>query len=204
MSEEKKYSVELDSVFVEKFYGLIDQPVPEKVDLDGLKNALEQIKTKMNNMLLGAQTSSPIISPASTIKSDYLKGGESEKVIRPKTILVVDDLGIITYQLDLMFKKMGFQVVVSHEINDAIEKFKTQDFGYTVMDLFIPTEREGFILLDEIKKLSLLCKLNTKIIVMTASSKREYRTNCKNHGADHFIEKTAGWQKELMKVVAAD
>ena len=66
------------------------------------------------------------------------------------------------------------------------------------MDLFVPTEKEGFLLLDELKKLVLLCKLDTKIVVMTASSKNEYKANCKNRGADYYIEKSQGWQNELI------
>lgn len=199
MSEDK-YQVELDQKFVDNFYGLVDLPAPYDINLNDLQKVLDQVKTKFSNMALNS-VHMPIASEKSNFanSSDYSKNAEGkDDIVRPKTVLVVDDLGIITYQLEILFKRIGYQVVVSNEINDAIEKYKTQDFGYTVMDLFIPTEREGFILLDEIKKLSLLCKLNTKIIVMTASSKPEYKSNCTNRGADVFIEKAPGWQKELM------
>ncbi len=115
------------------------------------------------------------------------------------SVLVVDDLGVITYQLDRLLSQRGFDVTISKEIYDSIDKYKKQDFKLVVMDLFIPTEREGFILLDEIKKLSLLCKLNTKIVVMTAFSKNEYKARCLNRGADYYIEKAAGWQDKILK-----
>ncbi len=114
-------------------------------------------------------------------------------------ILVVDDLGVITYQLDRLLSQQGFNVTISKEIYDSIDKYKKQDYKLVVMDLFIPTEREGFILLDEIKKLSLLCKLNTKIVVMTAFSKNEYKARCLNRGADYYIEKAPGWQDKVLK-----
>jgi CheY-like chemotaxis protein len=194
-------SVELDSKFIDEFYALADMSAPEEVTLESLKEVVTKIKEKINKALLGsnAPKTSDITKPE--LQNVFLQGGEKpEKTVRAKRVLIVDDLGIITYQLEVLYKRMGFEVSVSNEINDAIEKFKKQDYGYAVIDLFIPTDREGFILLDELKKLSLLCKLNTMIIVMTASSKPEYKINCKNHGADHYIEKAPGWQKELMSV----
>ncbi len=206
MSSEN-YNIDLDKQFIEKLYGLDDMPAPPDISLDELKNVLEKIQTKINGLLMNTSSIAPAttqssLKPASA--QPVAASSSSTPVDRPKTIMVVDDLGIVTYQLKILFQKLGFEVTVSQEINDAIEKFKVKDFGYVVIDLFIPTEREGFILLDEIKKLSLLCQLNTKIIVMTASSKPEYKTNCKNHGADAFVEKAPGWQEELIKHCSTD
>jgi CheY-like chemotaxis protein len=187
----EKFNIELDSKFVENLFGLVDKIPPEEVTLEDLKNIVDQIKTKLNSVS---------ISPVNTggIGSEPMSFELADDLARPKTVLIVDDLGIITYQLEILFKKMGFEVVISQEINDAIDKYKKQDFGFAIIDLFIPTEREGFILLDELKKLSLLCKLNTRIIVMTASSKQEYMNKCINRGADAYIEKSPGWQKRIM------
>lgn len=190
-----KYTIELDSNFVENFFGLAGMLPPDEICLSDLKAALVEIKTKIKNMGLSSLSASSPQNPQANLLSGASQEGSDT---RPKSVLIVDDLGIITYQLDVLFKRMGFEVVISQEIYDAIGKYKKQDFGYAVIDLFIPTEREGFILLDELKKLSLLCKLNTQIIVMTASSKPEYKTKCLNRGADFYIEKAAGWQKAIM------
>ena len=123
---------------------------------------------------------------------------KDKSIIRPRSVLVVDDLGIIIFQLNLLFKRLNFDVVTSQDTSDAIEKFKAKDFGYAILDLYIPTEREGFYLLDEIKKISLLAKLNTKIIVMSATSRESYKVKAVQHGADVFIEKTQGWQKNII------
>ncbi|MDD3151053.1 MAG: response regulator [Candidatus Gastranaerophilales bacterium] len=207
MSSEK-INIELDHKFLENLYALVDSQPPDEVTLDSLNEAINTIKEKMSDYILssaGLTSQTPAegatqASRASENVTNFVEStdGAVDTPPRPKSILIVDDLGIITYQLEILFRKMGFEVVVSKEINDAIEKFKKQDFGYTIIDLFIPTDREGFILLDELKKLILLCKLNTKIIVMTATSKTEYKEKCKNRGADAYIEKTPGWQKELV------
>ncbi len=193
----EKFSIEVDSKFIQNLFGLADMLPPEEVQLDDLHNIVGKIKDKLNNIIMGSSGVTPTQAGGVTSSSDLPMTEASSD--RPKSVLVVDDLGIITYQLEILFKKMGFEVTISQEINDAIEKYKKQDYGYVVIDLFIPTEREGFILLDEIKKLALFCKLNTRIIVMTASSKPEYQTKCLNRGADFYVEKSPGWQKKIME-----
>ncbi len=186
-SDKKK--IEIDSVFVQKIFSLADLIPPEEVTSIDLNRALTKIELKFNSMLasqnnVGAGTSD-------TTQSKLPENG--------KKVLVVDDMGIIAYQLDVIFKKMGFDVIVSQEIYDAIEKFRADKFDFAVIDLFIPTEKEGFILLDELKKMSIINRHDTKIIVMTASSKVENKEKCLRKGASFYIEKAQGWQKKIME-----
>jgi len=123
---------------------------------------------------------------------------DSDEQDKP-TVLLIDDLGVILYQLNLAFRKLNMVTYTAREIFDALDKFKKKKFSWVVMDLFIPTDREGFILLAEIKKIIKLKRLKTKIIVITASSKKEYRQLCLAKGADYFFEKSSGWQTLLTK-----
>lgn len=202
----KKMSIEVSQDLLKELFELADMPPPTEVEEEKLKEVIEIIKTKLSAAVsLISNSTNPSVAPAvpsnetSTAKPDLAISPGNAKHLN--TILVVDDLGIVTVQLQALFKKLGFEVTVSNELFDAIEKYKTQDFGYTVTDLFIPTEREGFLLVDEIKKLSLLCKLNTKIIVMSASNKKEHKEKCLNRGADHYVEKAPGWQQKLSDIV---
>lgn len=203
-------SIEVTSGFLQNFFGLADMMPPDDVSVDDLNKAVKTIKQKLDNAILsqssmasgsmGGSTSLNMSGLASLPEeNEYLKGGEvADTTLRSKNVLIVDDLGIITYQLEILFKKLGFEVTVSRELYDAIDNYKKKDFGYVILDLFIPTEREGFILLDEIKKLALFCKLNTKIIMMSASARPEYKDKCINRGADAYVEKTTGWQKNII------
>ena len=69
------------------------------------------------------------------------------------------------------------------------------------MDLFIPTEREGFILLTELKKLALSYEKNTVIGVITASPRKEIEQQCRARGADFFLEKNSDWQNSLCNIM---
>lgn len=199
MSE--KVNIEVDTFFLEDFFQLGDMQVPAIVDIDNLNQVLKIVKNKLDT---AASLKNIAPAPSSGFSGTNPSSGAAKApaVIpkNPKSVLVVDDLGIVTVQLESVLKKLGFQVTISKELFDAIEKYKAQDFGYAVVDLFIPTEREGFILIDEIKKLSLLCKLNTKIIVMSASTKKEHKEKCLNRGADSFVEKSPGWQNRIADI----
>ena len=116
-------------------------------------------------------------------------------------ILVIDDLGVITYQLGVVFKRAGFLSISSKEIYDAIDKFKRNYFDVVIMDLFIPTEREGFILLEELKKISQKRNDELAIGVMSASTRKEHKQLCQKKGAAFYVEKVDDWQRDLFSLI---
>ena len=124
-----------------------------------------------------------------------------EEQLTGDAILVVDDLGVITYQLKVLLSKFEMDVDCSQEIYDAVNKYKKRKYLYVIMDLFIPTEREGFILLTELKKLAIAYDVKTVIGVITASPRKEIEQQCKNRGADFFLEKNNEWQSSLLKIM---
>ena len=69
------------------------------------------------------------------------------------------------------------------------------------MDLFIPTEREGFILLAELRKMAAAANAKTIIGVITASPRKETEAQCKARGADFFLEKNSDWQNTLVGIM---
>lgn len=194
MSE--KISIEVDSDFLKKFFKLGDMQAPAEVELDDMNKVIDKVLKKLET-LASLQNHVPGSSQAAPAQNS---SAAVDAPKNPKNVLVVDDLGIVTVQMESVLKKLGFDVTVSRELFDAIDKYKSQDFGYAIIDLFIPTEREGFILIDEIKKMSLLCKLNTKIVVMTASNKKEHKDKCMNRGASYYIEKMPGWQEKIAEI----
>ena len=202
MSEENqsaKRTIEVDTEFLESLYGLVGKiPPGEKgINVDLLKDLILDIKRKMEKIKTEALQEA---SAPKARKSDNIQAADEmqEEIANEKAVLIVDDLGVITYQLGVMFRNLGYDVTIAKEIYDAITKYKKQMFKLVIMDLFIPTDREGFLLLDELVKLSKMNDCQTVIGVMTASSKREHRQLCKKKGADFYIEKVEDWQQELI------
>ena len=116
--------------------------------------------------------------------------------------MIVDDLGVITYQLKVLLSQFDYDIDCSQEIYDAVSKYKKRKYEYVVMDLFIPTEREGFILLTELKKMAAASGVKTVVGVITASPRKEIEQQCKNRGADFFLEKNSDWQSALFNIMS--
>ena len=200
MSEEQqsnKRTIEIDDDFFDQLYGLVGKipPGAKNINVDLLKDLILDIKRKMDQ--IKTETIESMTSPkrSRTVTDSIDDENEENK----KSVLIVDDLGVITYQLSVMFRNMGYEPVIAKEIYDAITKYKKQTFDIVIIDLFIPTDREGFLLLDELVKLTKRDEKNTIIGVMTASSKKEHRQLCMKKGADFYIEKVEDWQNSLIE-----
>lgn len=199
MSEERR-TIEVDSEFLDSLYGLVDKiPPGEKgINVDLLKDLILDIKRKMER--IKTDTLDEASSHRGKRANDNIQSSDDvESEVNHKKVLIVDDLGVITYQLGVMFRNMGYDVTIAKEIYDAITKYKKDSFKLVIMDLFIPTDREGFLLLDELVKMSKIKNGGTTIGVMTASSKKEHRQLCMKKGADFYIEKVEDWQNELIE-----
>jgi len=180
-------NIDLDDDFLTRFFDLTDAAPPTNVTIVELRKQMSSIEQLLNSLNKQLQK----------YKFSTKAEEESSAASFSQAILVVDDLGVITYQLKILLSKLNFEVDTSQEVFDALTKFKKRHYKFVIMDLFIPTDREGFILLDELKKLSDETNVGTIIGVMTASAKKEHIALCKKHGADFFIEKIDNWQTVL-------
>ena len=99
--------------------------------------------------------------------------------------------------MSIIFKRAGYLPITSKEIYDAIEKYKRSSFDFVIMDLFIPTEREGFIMLEELNKIAASRSEVPMIAIMSASTRKDYKQMCQKKGAAFYVEKLDDWQKEL-------
>ena len=187
-------NIDLDDEFLKLFYSITNASVPEDVTLHGIKKQLIQIVDVIRE--INENSKKPYKSDA--LGNNTPEEKEEEEENTGPAILVIDDLGVITYQLKVLLSKFEMEVDCSQEIYDAVNKYKKRKYQYVVMDLFIPTEREGFILLTELKKLAQVYGVKTVIGVITASARKEIEQQCKLRGADFFLEKNNEWQAILL------
>ena len=186
-------NIELDDEFLTLFYNITNDTPPKNIELLDLKrqlvNGVETVKE------LNENARKPVVSKAINPLA------QEEDELKGPAILIVDDLGVITYQLKVLLSQFDYDIDCSQEIYDAVSKFKKRKYSYVVMDLFIPTEREGFILLTELKKMALAAGVKTVIGVITASPRKEIEQQCKARGADFFLEKNSDWQNALFGIM---
>jgi len=186
-------NVDLDDEFLKLFYSITNSKVPNDVNLHDLKAQLIDIVDVIKDLNLNAKK---------PYKSNALgNNDDDEEAESGPAILVVDDLGVITYQLKVLLSRFEMDVDCSQEIYDAVNKYKKRKYAYIVMDLFIPTEREGFILLTELKKLAQRYNVKSVIGIITASPRKEIEHQCKLRGADFFLEKNNEWQSALLDIM---
>ncbi len=188
-------NIDIDDEFLKLFYDITNSKPPKEVALLDLKNQLINIVDTIKE--LNANAKKPILSRA----INPLLAEEEEEEKQGPAILIVDDLGVITYQLKVLLSAFDYDIECSQEIYDAVNKYKARRHRYVVMDLFIPTEREGFILLTELKKMALSYGSPTTVGVITASPRKETEAQCKARGADFFLEKNNDWQSSLFNIM---
>ena len=175
MSNDDK--VEVNKEVAEQIFKLAHMPSATEANNENMLHAISNIKTA-------------------------LQPGE-EAVFNPTSnnILVIDDIGVVTYQLKILLKNLGYNVQVAKDIFTGLNAFVKANYAFVIMDLFVSTEQEGYTLLHETKKIITKHNLNTKIIVITASNKAENKVKCINGGADYFVKKDAGWQDKIIELV---
>ena len=162
-------SIDLDDEFLELFYNITNSKPPKELELLDLKKQLINIVDTLKE--LNSNAKKPIYSRA--INPD-IPDDDSEK--QGPAILIVDDLGVITYQLKVLLSQFDYDIDCSQE-------------------------REGFILLAELKKMAASAGVNTIVGVITASPRKEIEAQCKARGADFFLEKNSDWQNALFGIM---
>ncbi|MBR2526016.1 response regulator [bacterium] len=189
---QKNGSAENDIDSMQQYNGIDLSEYAGNVDNVQKASDMEQLGIPMNYN----QSSLQFIDPSTIKRTKKQYYDDNGHPVKGK-ILIIDDLGIITYQLEVILKRAGYLPVSSREIYDAVEKYKRSSFDYVIMDLFIPTEREGFILLEELKKIAAQRNEIPIIAIMSASSRKEHKKECQKKGAAFYVEKVNEWQKEL-------
>ena len=201
MSDE---NISISNETIDLIYKIAGTQKPEVVSDEVIKLALCVIEKKLTDaQSLDIIPQEPPEDESYT-NEQWQKGMAMAGFGDKRKILVVDDIGVVTYQLKILFQKIGFEVDTAKDIYSAAKLVRKSVYDFIVMDLFVSTEREGFLLLDETKKVIVQNNLKTKIIVITASSKGEHKVKCLNRGANMFLQKDTGWQDELIKFVSTN
>lgn len=117
------------------------------------------------------------------------------------SILVVDDLVMVTYQLSILLSKLGYKVTLARSAPEALSFFKSNYYNYVLMDLHMPEKNDGLFLLQTLRNKILKEALSTKIIVMSGMADDETIEFMLSNGATSFIEKDENWKREILNCI---
>ena len=186
-------NLDLDEDFLKRFYDLTGDKVPETITIVSLKKQVLNIRERFRTILADS-------SGASAAALDQ-EDEESLSISKSNNVLLVDNLGVITYQVQMIMSRLGFQVTATKDVYGALSLFEDKDFDFVLMDLLIPTEREGFILLAELQRIARKKHSNPIIGVMSVAGKKELKSESLEKGADFYLEKSHNWQQRLTDIV---
>ena len=100
--------VDLDNEFLELFFNITNTKIPENVQLVDLKKQLIEIVDTLKELNKNAKK--PIANKIFGVE-------ESEEESTGPAILVVDDLGVITYQLKVLLSQLNARLDIHYSYN---------------------------------------------------------------------------------------
>ena len=133
-------------------------------------------------------------------KTVSVNHGEHLKVLKGKTVLIVDDDARSLFLLDQEFKelKMNTEKAVNGEMALKILR-ESKNVDIILMDIMMPV-MDGYTAIKKIKSNAVTAKI--PIIAVTAKAMSEDRENCLKAGADDYLMKPIEIEKltGLMKI----
>lgn len=175
---------------LENLLALADLQADGDITANHVTQAVEALKRKL-------------ATPATGGGSGTAQAGEPSRKntsFKNKRVLIAGQLGIITHQLKQNIGKVGGTVTIARGVDDVMAEYQKDDYALVIIDLFMPTDREGLYVLEEIKRLSLVCNISTDIVVLAPPVKdRNLREVCRSKGASVFLEKGDGWHKQIIQ-----
>ena len=117
-------------------------------------------------------------------------------------VLIVDDMELSIFQLTSMLKKIGMNVYVARNKEEAISEFKKKHFDYLIVDLFLPDAADGFSVVEEANRLKNEENKNFKTLVVSGTDDKQMVQKCYTLGVDEFIPKQPDWHEMVMKFIS--
>ncbi len=187
-------NLDLDEDFLKRFFDLTGDKVPETITIVSLKKQVLNIRDRFRSILADS-------NGASTEQDSSADDEPALTMTRGNNVLLVDNLGVVTYQVQMIMSRLGFQITSTKDVYGALSLFEDKEFDFILMDLLIPTEREGFILLAELQRIARKKGINPIIGVMSVAGKKELKAESIEKGADFYLEKSHNWQQRLTDIV---
>ncbi len=119
-------------------------------------------------------------------------------------VLIVDDMELSIYQLTAMLKKIGMNVYVARNKEEAISELKKKSFDYVIIDLFLPDSDDGLAVLECANELKSAREKEYKVVVISGTDEKDLVQKCYKMGVDEFVSKQPDWHEKILKFISYD
>jgi PAS domain S-box-containing protein len=110
-------------------------------------------------------------------------------------ILVAEDTPTNQMLIELLLKRMGLQVTIAEDGNQALQKVLTKTFDLILMDMQMP-HMNGYDATKELRKKG----FTTPIVALTANAMKGDDKKCLEVGCDEYLSKPID-RRELLEVI---
>ena len=117
-------------------------------------------------------------------------------------VLIVDDMELSIYQLTAMLKKIGVNVFVARNKDEAMSEIRKKKFDYVIVDLFLPDSNDGFEVVKFANQYKQEQDKDFKVIVISGTDEKELVQKAYSFGVDEFISKQPNWHEEILKFIS--
>ncbi len=180
---------------------LAGMPVSTPLTTQDVKAAIENLKAQLS--ALSADAHKPQGKP-----SDIIDASVPDKMTaqpgangRHKKILLVGQLGIVLHQIKQILSPLDAQITLAKNIENAVVCYQQEHPSLIVIDLLMPSKREGMALLQAIRQLSRQANIQPEpeiIILNSSSNDEQVNEACHAQGANHDLDKHDKWQQGIL------
>lgn len=117
-------------------------------------------------------------------------------------VLIVDDTELSIFQLTTMLNKIGMNVYVARNKEEAMAEFKKKNFDFLVLDLYLPDCEDGFDLIKEANRLRVEENKDFKIVCVSGTDNSEIVQKAYKLEIDDFVPKSPKWHEDVLKFIS--
>lgn len=178
--------IEVDSKFIQKLFDMAGTPMPKDYTYNDFNNALSRIGQR--------------IDPNKKIDKDKAEDETTE--IDFVRILMIDNVGFVMQRVKQQLSKQDYIIIETYnDVQKAIEKIKRESFDFIILNILIPTEREGLLFLKDLKNILNERQSDTKLLVTGDSIRKELMIYLKEQGVRNIIERKPDWITKLIDAI---
>ena len=178
--------IEVDTKFIQKLFELAGTPVPKDFTYNDFNNALSRISQR--------------IDPNKKIDTDKMPEEVAE--VDFVRILMIDNVGFVMQRVKQQLSKQDYIIIETfNDVQKAIDKIKRESFDFIILNILIPTEREGLLFLKDLKSILNERRSETKLIVTGDSIRKELTVYLKEQGVRNIIERKPDWITKLIDAI---
>ncbi len=135
-------------------------------------------------------------------KLNYFSSPLSFFTAEVTNVLIVDDTELSIFQLSVMLEKIGMNVYVARNKEEALAEYKKKNFDFLILDLYMPDYQDGFDLIKAANKLRNEENKSFKICAISGTDNPEIIQQAYNLEIDEFISKAPRWHEEVLKFIS--